>query len=78
MWSQYCWWGGMWVFPLLMLIMMIVGLFLFAGRGMGFCGARSLRTDASGESALEMAKKRYAKGEITKQQFEELKRDLAG
>ena len=78
MWPQHFWWGGMWIFPLLMLIVMIVALFLFAGRGIGFCGVRHHRADASGESALDIAKKRYAKGEITKREFEELKNDLAG
>ena len=29
-----------------------------------------------GESPLEILKRRYAKGEITKEQFEEMKRDL--
>ncbi|NMC27471.1 MAG: SHOCT domain-containing protein [Syntrophomonadaceae bacterium] len=39
------------------------------------------RTTGSGSSSLketplEIAQKRYARGEITKEQFEELKRDL--
>ncbi|MEQ8236669.1 MAG: SHOCT domain-containing protein [Syntrophomonadaceae bacterium] len=39
------------------------------------------RPDGSGpsslrETPLEIAQKRYARGEITKEQFEELKRDL--
>ena len=33
-------------------------------------------TKGSSESALEIAKRRYAAGEITREQFEELRRDL--
>lgn len=33
-------------------------------------------TTASSESALDIAKRRYASGEISREQFEQLRRDL--
>lgn len=32
--------------------------------------------NTSGDSAIEIARQRYARGEITKEQFEQLKKDL--
>ncbi|HEY4686457.1 MAG TPA: SHOCT domain-containing protein [Dehalococcoidia bacterium] len=34
--------------------------------------------EPGGESALDIAKRRYARGEITKEEFEQLRRDLTG
>ena len=39
---------------------------------------RFRRADRSGSDVLEILKARYAKGEITREQFEQLRRELAG
>lgn len=73
--SGYMWNGGMGYFPIIMPIMMLVVFavviyFLF---GRGSC---SLGGDKKEESALDIAKKRYARGEIEKEEFETLRKDL--
>jgi len=73
-------WGGMWIFPTIMFVVMIIFLFLFFGRG----GCRPSwwgpggqhREGGETDSALEILKKRYAKGEITKEEFEQMKKDI--
>ena len=49
-----------------------VWLVVTLARGSGFTGAQS----AAGQTPLDIMKARYAKGEITKEQFEEMKRAL--
>ena len=70
------WWPGMgfmWIFPLLFLIVMIV--FLFRGPWWGW---HSHDRDHGNrrESPREILDRRYASGEITKDQYEEMKRTL--
>ena len=73
-------WGGMWIFPLIMFVVMIIFMFLFFSRG----GCRPPWWGPGGhhgeggepDSALEILKKRYAKGEITKEEFEQMKNDI--
>lgn len=70
--------GGMWVWMLLNIILwilVIVGIVLLVVwlvRRSGI-GEKS----RSEESALEILKKRYARGEISKEEYEEKKRDIS-
>lgn len=73
-------WAGMWVFPIIMFAVIIIFAFLFTGRW--GCRApwlgpgRHHGEGGESESALDILKKRYAKGEITKDEFERIKKDL--
>ncbi len=61
--------GGYWILGLIFWILVIIGLallikYLWEG------------TKRGEESALEILKKKYARGEISKEEFEEKKKDL--
>jgi len=63
--------GGMWILGLIFWILVLVGLVLLIKYLLESSGAKK-----TGESALEALKKRYARGEINKEEFEEKKKDL--
>ena len=68
--------GWMWIMPLLGIAVIALVVWAVATsvkRSNGPGGHDSSRTD----SALEVLKKRYARGEIDKEEFEEKKKDLA-
>ena len=82
---EHVWWGGMWFFPIVMPIIMLtvflLVIYLIFGRGLPrppWCDPRDTypRSRADEETALEILKKRYAKGEITKEEFERMRRDI--
>jgi putative membrane protein len=61
--------GGIFLWLLLIgLIVLAVVLILRATRGQGGGGVS--------DSALEIARRRYARGEISKEEYEQLRRDL--
>ncbi|MDL5503872.1 MAG: SHOCT domain-containing protein, partial [Candidatus Methanoperedens sp.] len=63
--------GGYWILVLIFWILVIIGLVLLIKYLWG--GGRTKRGE---ESALEILKKKYARGEISKEEFEEKKKDL--
>jgi len=76
------WWpiGGMWIFPLMFLFLIVCIAFMFLRRGgccMGSSGSKHDGTKGD-DSAIEILNKRYAKGEITKEDYEKMKIDILG
>ena len=65
-------WNGWWIIMPIMMVLFWGGVLWFAVWGIRqFTGGR-----AGGPSPLDIAKERRAKGEISQDEFEELKRDL--
>jgi putative membrane protein len=71
---------GMMVWGLLSMLLALVVLFLFilaAAYGVKWVwGQRPSSTTGHGESALDLVKKRYAKGEISREAFERIKKEI--
>ena len=78
---EYFFKSGYWIIPLIMIILCFVLFKLKVfGRG-GFRPPWQNSSESGGDrresgTALDILKKRYAKGEITKNEFEQMKRDL--
>jgi putative membrane protein len=79
--------GGIWIFPIIMIGGMLIMVFvvrpMLSGRGgprspwhASDRGHHGEGESSDSETPLEIVKKRYARGEITKDEYEELKRDL--
>ncbi len=80
MWWGHGWsWEGM-IFGGLMMLLFWGGLIALAVvviRGLASSGSRQPPArESSSESALDILKRRYARGEISKAEYEEMRRDL--
>jgi len=71
----YFWGGGMWIFPILMITVFLIALYIIFSRRPLQHYDRSAEFGRD-ENALGILKKRYARGEISKEEFEKMKRDL--
>ncbi len=67
-------WGGMWFGWLFWLIIIAVIIWAVV-RITGSAASRS-NSSPSTESPLDILKKRYARGEISREEFEQMKKDL--
>ncbi len=82
MWNEGFWSSGMWIFPMIMMIVMLIVVSRIFGQGgfrppWGHGGGRHEGGQGpSAETPLELLKRRYAKGEITREEFEQMKEDL--
>lgn len=70
-------WPVMWIWPLLIIVLIIL-LILNLGKGYSSRNFRGFDagTHEPPEAALDILKKRYAKGEISKEEFQQMKKDL--
>ena len=69
------WWGMGWIFMIIFWGLIIVGL-IFLIRWLAGLSRSRASYDKTQDSALEILRQRYTKGEINKDEFEEKKRDL--
>ena len=67
------WFGG--IFMIVFWILILVGL-VFVIKWLVQATAKEGPSGQSGSRAMEILKERYARGEIDKAQFEDMKRDL--
>lgn len=67
--DHYNWWGMpmMWFIWLPIIILAVVLIVRYSNNN---------QPKEKGDSPMDILKKRYAKGEITKEEFEEMKRDI--
>jgi putative membrane protein len=71
--------GFWWIFPIFMVVMMALCFFMMRGRmGAMMCrpGFRSRGGHGEDASAEDVLDRRYAKGEINKEEYEEKKRAI--
>jgi putative membrane protein len=76
---EHFWWWPMWWFPffapIFWIVLVVLCLYFFFGRGRR---PWEIYAGKDTETPLDILKKRYVKGEITKEEFEQMKRDILG
>ena len=81
--QEYFWSSGMWIFPTAMIVIMLIVITILKSskkKSISCCGSSDTdksKANVDDESAIEILKKRYAKGEITKEEFLQIKEDLS-
>lgn len=69
-----------WIFPLLCAIFMVIMMLMMFRRGAGGCmpfGGAGPRAGSGGETPRQILDRRYAGDEITRERYDQMKRDIA-
>jgi len=69
----YFWGTGMWLFPLIVIGVMF---FMMSKRGTNSMGCHGSNEEQKDNTALDIIEKRYAKGEISDEEFTNMKKTL--
>jgi putative membrane protein len=69
------WWGMGWIFMAVFWALVIIAL-IFLIRWLAIQSRPRGQQDQGRDSALEILRQRYARGEIDKEEFDQKKRDL--
>ena len=67
---------GFWFMPIIMVVLCFLFVRFGLGRGGFFCRSAPRESDEKKESPHDILKTRYAKGEITRDEYEEMKSRL--
>ena len=74
-WGGWGWGPGFgWIFMILVLVLIVVGIAALA-KWLSSSGSSGRSTDKR-PLALDIVQERYARGEITREQYEQMRRDL--
>lgn len=73
---EFFWMGGMWIFPLIMFGVMFVVVALVLSTVFGKGRKLPCSRFHEGKTPLEILKERYARGEISREEFEQMKKDI--
>jgi putative membrane protein len=70
-WGHMSWWnyGGIFMWLIFLIVIGFVVYFVLRGE-------KWMKRGSDGETPLDILRKRYARGEITKQEYEKMKKDL--
>ena len=72
--------GGWWIIPVICMLLMFFFFMMFRRGGFrppwGQNSDRHHSESKDSETPIDILKKRYAKGEITKEEFDQMKKDL--
>ncbi len=76
------WWGPFWFFPMFIPVVILIALifcmyYFFSREGRRFPLLGGGRGGVESESALDILKKRYARGELTREEYMQMKQDIS-